>query len=136
MKEKTFCLIKPDAFERTVVGKILSIIESHGFKFVSMRFLHLSETEAQQFYIVHKDKDFYHPLCKYMSSGPVLCMVLEKENAIADLRKLMGTTDPKKAKKETIRNQFGIDVRHNSIHGADSPKSAEREITFFFKGII
>ncbi|HFD04978.1 MAG TPA: nucleoside-diphosphate kinase [Firmicutes bacterium] len=136
MKEKTFCLIKPDAFERNIVGKILDIIEAHGFQFVAMRFLHLSETEAEQFYIIHKDKDFYHGLCKYMSEGPVLCMVLEKENAIADLRKLMGVTDPDKAEKGTIRNEFGIDIRHNSIHGSDSPESVKREITFFFKGVI
>ncbi len=136
MKEKTFCLIKPDAFERKLVGKILNIVEAHGFEFVAMRFLHLSEKEAEQFYIVHKDKDFYHPLCKYMSSGPVLCLVLEKENAIHDLRELMGSTDPNKANEGTIRNMFGMDIRHNSIHGADSPESAKREIIFFFKGIL
>lgn len=136
MKEKTLCLIKPDAYERQLVGKIVTIIEENGFAIKAISFLKLSKNEAEQFYHIHKNKIFFNGLVKYMSSGYTVCMVLEKANAIEELRNLMGKTNPIKAKKGTIRNIFGIDIRHNSIHGSDSVVSAQKEITFFFKGII
>ncbi len=136
MKEKTLCLIKPDAYERHLVGKIITTIEENGFNIKALSYLKLSKNEAEQFYCIHKNKKFFNELVKYMSSGYTVCMVLEKANAIEELRNLMGKTNPLKAKKGTIRNIFGIDIRHNSIHGSDSIASAEKEITFFFKGVI
>jgi nucleoside-diphosphate kinase len=136
MKEKTLCLIKPDAYERQLVGKIITMIEKNGFAIKAISFLKLSKNEAEQFYYIHKNKKFFNGLVKYMSSGYTVCMVLEKANAVEELRNLMGNTTPLKAKKGTIRNKFGIDIRHNSIHGSDSIANAKKEITFFFKGVI
>ena len=131
--EQTLAIIKPDAVERNLTGRILERIESNGFKIVKMRMTHLSEDEAKGFYDVHKERPFFVDLTKFMSSGPVVIMTLERENAIADWRELMGATNPKDAAMGTIRREFAIDLEKNSSHGSDSPETAKFEISYFFK---
>ena len=131
-KERTLCIIKPDAVAKKAVGNIIGMLEEEGFDILGLRMMRLSLDDAMAFYIVHKDRPFYHSLASFMVSGPVIAMVLEKENAIADLRELMGATDSKKAKEGTIRARYGTDIERNAVHGSDSPDSARFEIPFFF----
>lgn len=130
--EKTFAIIKPDAVSRNITGKIISKIEEAGFKIVAMKKIWLTKKEAEGFYAVHKGKPFFESLTDYMSSGPCIAMVLEKENAIADWRKLMGATNPANAEPGTIRKEFALDVEKNSVHGSDAKETAEYEIAYFF----
>jgi nucleoside-diphosphate kinase len=134
MVEKTLAIIKPDAVKKKLVGKIIQRIEDEGFKISGLKMLHLTRKEAQGFYIVHKDKHFYDSLTDFMSSGEILVMVLEKENAISQWREVMGATDPALAKPGTLRQMYGSSVERNATHGSDSPQTAEWEIDYFFKG--
>ena len=131
--EKTLSIIKPDAVERNLTEQIKSIFLSNGFKILNEKKLQISKNEAEQFYLVHQSKPFYNDLCSYLSSGPIVVMILEKENAIKHNRDLMGATNPKDAKLGTIRKQFGLSIDKNSVHGSDSLKNATLEIEFFFK---
>jgi len=130
--EKTLGIIKPDAVKADNSGKIIDIIESSGLKIVAMKKISLSKEQAKQFYEVHKDKPFYESLTEFMSSGKIIPMVIEGENAIAKYRQIMGATDPAKAKKGTIRNLYGTNIEHNAVHGSDAPKTAKEELAFFF----
>lgn len=130
--EQTLLIIKPDAVRRNLIGKIISRIETAGFKIVAMKIVHLSEMEARKFYYVHEGKSFLDELVKFMSSGRVVPMVLEKESAVNDLRLLIGATDPSEAARGTIRSDFAIDKGKNSVHASDSLESARFEIDFFF----
>ena len=130
--ERTFAIIKPDAVERNIAGKIIDKIESSGFVVVGLKKIRLTKNEAQGFYYVHKERPFFGDLCTYMSRGPVLVMVLEKENAIQAWRTLMGATNPANADSGTIRKEFGLGIEENSVHGSDSPESAAYEIPYFF----
>ena len=129
---RTLLIIKPDAVERNLIGHIVSRLEKARFKIVAMRMMPLSKEEAREFYAVHKEKPFYHPLVEYMTSGPVIPMVLEKENAVQDLRTLIGATDPTEAACGTIRHEIGRNVEKNSVHASDLDENAAREISFFF----
>ena len=129
---RTLLIIKPDAVERNLIGHIISRLEHSRFKIVAMRMMPLSKEEAREFYAVHKEKPFYNPLVEYMTSGPVIAMVLEKENAVQDLRTLIGVTDPARAACGTIRHEIGQDVEKNSVHASDSDENATKEISFFF----
>lgn len=133
--EKTFAIIKPDACERKVAGKIISRIEEAGFEIVAMKKIWLTKKEAEGFYSVHKGKSFFDSLTNYMSSGPCIAMVLKKENAIADWRKLMGATNPANAEPGTIRKEFAVDLEKNSVHGSDAKETAEYEIKYFFSAL-
>ena len=128
--EKTLSIIKPDAVERNLTEQIKSIFLSNGFKILNEKKLQISKNEAEQFYLVHQSKPFYNDLCSYLSSGPIVVMILEKENAIKHNRE---ATNPKDAKLGTIRKQFGLSIDKNSVHGSDSPENATLEIEFFFK---
>ena len=131
--EQTLSIIKPDAVERNLEGEIKEIFKNKGFKIIKEKKIKLEKIDAEKFYKVHETKPFYNDLCEYLSSGPVLVMVLEKLNAIKSNRDLMGATDPKKADKGTIRNLFGISIDKNSVHGSDSAENAKTEIDFFFQ---
>lgn len=131
--EQTLAIIKPDAVERNLTGKILERIESNGFKIIKMKMAHLTQEEAEGFYEVHKERPFFGDLTKFMSSGPVVIMTLERDNAIAEWRELMGSTNPKDAAMGTIRREFAINLEKNSSHGSDSPETAAFEISYFFK---
>ena len=131
--EQTLSIIKPDAVERNLDQKIKSIFIKNGFKIVKEKKIKLEKNEAEQFYKVHQTKPFYNDLCEYLSSGPILVMVLEKKDAVLANRNLMGATDPKKAEEGTIRKSFGISIDKNSVHGSDSTENAKIEIEFFFK---
>jgi nucleoside-diphosphate kinase len=133
--ERTFAIIKPDAVERNIIGSILSKIESAGFVVIGLKRIQLTKVQAMGFYHVHKDRPFYEDLCAYMASGPVVALVLEKENAIADWRALMGATNPADAKEGTIRKEFGLSLGENSVHGSDSSESAAYEIPYFFNAL-
>ena len=135
MSQKTFSIIKPDGVRQGDAGKILAKIEEAGFKILGLRMVQMTERHAEGFYAVHKKRPFFGSLTEFMSSGPCMVMVLEKDNAIDDLRKLMGATDPKKADKGTIREEFGTSVEANVIHGSDSPESAAIEIPYFFTSL-
>ncbi len=130
--ERTFAIIKPDAVERNIIGKILEKVESAGFSIVGMKKIRLTRSEAEGFYYVHKERPFFGDLCSFMSRSPVVVMVLEKENAIADWRGLMGATNPANAEPGTIRKEFALGLEENSVHGSDSPESAAFEIPYFF----
>ncbi|HYA86162.1 MAG TPA: nucleoside-diphosphate kinase [Nitrospirota bacterium] len=130
--EKTFAIIKPDAVSRNISGKILSKIEENGFTIVAMKKLWLTKKEAEGFYAVHKGKPFFESLTSYMSSAPCIAMVLEKQDAIAAWRKLMGTTNPANADRGTIRKEFALDLEKNSVHGSDAVETAAFEIKYFF----
>lgn len=132
---RTFTMIKPDAFADGHAGKIIQMIEAAGFRIIAMKLTKLSAGRAGQFYEVHSDKPFYESLCAYMSSGPIVAMVLEKENAVADFRKLIGATNPANADEGTIRKLFAKSLEANAIHGADSDENAEREGNFFFASV-
>ena len=133
MVEKTLAIIKPDAVKKKVVGKIIQRIEDEGFKISGLKMLRLTKDEAQGFYIVHKDKHFYDPLTDFMSSGEILVMVLEREDAISQWRNVMGATDPALADPGTLRQMYGFSVERNAAHGSDSPQTAEWEIDYFYK---
>ena len=135
MKERTFSIIKPDAVKAKQAGDILSRIEKAGFRIVALRQRHLSRGEAEGFYHVHQARPFFSSLCDFMSSGPCITMVLERDNAIAHLREIMGATDPAKADPGTIRKDFAESIEANSVHGSDSPENAAQEIAFFFSQI-
>ena len=130
--EQTLSILKPDAVKKGVIGKIVDRFESNGFRVAAMKKLQLSQAEAGNFYIVHKDRPFYGELIEFMTSGPVVAMVLEGENAVAKNRELMGATDPKKAEKGTIRADFAESIDANAVHGSDSLENAKVEIAFFF----
>ena len=131
--EQTLSIIKPDAVERNLENEIKEIFKNNGFSILKEKKIQIEKSEAEKFYKVHETKPFYNDLCNYLSSGPVLVMVLKKNNAIAENRKLMGATNPQDADPGTIRKEFGISIDKNSVHGSDSRENAEKEISFFFK---
>jgi len=133
MTEKTLAIIKPDAVKKKVVGKIIQRIEGEGFEISGLKMLHLPKEEAEGFYIVHRAKPFYASLTDFMSSGEIVVMILEGENAIEKWRKIMGVTDPALAEPGTIRHQYGFSVERNATHGSDAPQTAEWEINYFYK---
>jgi len=133
--ERTLVLAKPDAVRKNVVGKIIARFEDEGFKLVALKKLKLTKEQAGQFYIVHKERPFYDELCEFMSSGPIVAMVWEGENAITRVRAIMGATDPAKAEEGTLRKLYGSNVGENAVHGSDSVESANYEIPFFFSGL-
>ncbi len=130
--ERTLSIIKPDGVEKGVIGKIIARFEEQGLKPVAIRFARLSQAEAEGFYAVHKARPFFADLVKFMTSGPVVLMVLEGENAVARNREIMGATDPKKAADGTIRKDFATDIEKNTVHGSDSAENAKVEISYFF----
>ena len=130
--EETLSIIKPDAMERNLEDEIKKVFIKNNFQIVKEKKVKLEKKDAEQFYKVHETKPFYNDLCNYLSSGPVLVMVLKKDNAIADNRKLMGSTNPKEAEAGTIRKEYGISIDKNSVHGSDSIENAQKEINFFF----
>ena len=132
MSNRTFTIIKPDSVRKGNFGKIISRIESGGFRILGIKKLGLSQRQAQAFYAVHRERPFYGSLVEYMTSGPVYVAALERENAVAELRRLMGATDPTKADEGTIRKEFGESIEQNAIHGSDSDENARIEIAFFF----
>lgn len=134
MVERTLAIIKPDAIKKKLIGKIMQRIEEEDFKMTGLKMLRLTKEEAQGFYIVHKDKHFYDSLTDFMSSGEILVMVLERENAISHWRDVMGATDPALAKPGTLRQKYGFSVERNAVHGSDSPDTAEWEIDYLYKG--
>ena len=133
MIEQTLSIIKPDAVERNLIEEIKSIFTKNNLKIKEDKKIHITKEEAAEFYKVHQTKPFYDDLCSYLSSGPIVVMILESENAVLFNRELMGATDPKKAKENTIRKLYGISIDKNSVHGSDSVDNAKKEIKFFFK---
>jgi nucleoside-diphosphate kinase len=131
--ERTLSIIKPDGLEKGVIGKIVARFEEHGLKPVAMRLAHLSSREAEGFYAVHKARPFFKDLVSFMTSGPVVLMVLEGEGAIQRNRDIMGATNPTNAAAGTIRKDFATDVEKNTVHGSDSPDTAKAEIAYFFR---
>ena len=131
--EQTLSIIKPDAVERNLESKIKTIFQNNGFKIIKEKKIKLEKEDAEKFYKVHETKPFYKDLCEYLSSGTIVVMVLERENAIKSNRDLMGATDPSKAQDGTIRKLFGMSIDKNSVHGSDSFENAKIEIDFFFK---
>ena len=131
--EQTLSIIKPDAVERNLDQEIKNIFLSNSFKIVKEKKIQLEKSDAEKFYKVHQTKAFYNDLCAYLSSGPIVVMILERENAIFSNRELMGATNPKEAKEGTIRKKYGISIDKNSVHGSDSSENAKIEIDFFFK---
>ena len=131
--EQTLSIIKPDAVERNLVEKIKNIFKKNNLNVKDSKKIHISKDEASEFYKVHQSKPFYNDLCSYLSSGPIIVMILEGENAVLANRKLMGSTNPKDAEQNTIRNLYGISIDKNSVHGSDSIENAKKEIEFFFK---
>ena len=131
--EQTLSIIKPDAVERNLDSQIKEMFLSNGFKIVQEKKIQIEKQEAEKFYKVHETKPFYNDLCNYLSSGPIVVMILEKENGIIANRELMGSTNPKDAAEGTIRKKFGISIDKNSVHGSDSAENAKIEIDFFFK---
>ncbi|MDI6846274.1 MAG: nucleoside-diphosphate kinase [Candidatus Saccharicenans sp.] len=132
MTERTLAIIKPDAVRKKVIGRIIQRIEDEGFEILGLKMVHLTREEARKFYYVHKDKPFYESLTDFMSSGPSVVLLLERENAIKHWREVMGATDPAQARPGTLRRQFGFSIERNAVHGSDSPQTAEYEIAFFF----
>ena len=131
--EQTLSIIKPDAVERNLTEEIKSIFIKNNLNVKDEKKIHITKDEAAQFYKVHQTKPFYNDLCAYLSSGPILVMILEGKNAVSLNRKIMGATNPKDAEKNTIRNLYGISIDKNSVHGSDSSENAKKEIDFFFK---
>jgi nucleoside-diphosphate kinase len=130
--ERTFAIIKPDAVERNLTGRVVEKIEGAGFKIISMKKIHLTKGQAEGFYYVHKERPFFNNLTTFMSRSPVVVLALEKENAIVTWRELMGATNPANAEAGTIRREFGVSIEENTVHGSDSPESASFEIPYFF----
>jgi nucleoside-diphosphate kinase len=133
--ERTLSIIKPDAVAKNVIGQIYSRFENAGLKIIAARMMHLSRTEAEGFYAVHRERPFFNDLVSFMISGPVIVQVLEGENAISSHRDLMGATDPKKAEKGTIRADFAESIDANAVHGSDAPETARVEIAYFFPSL-
>ncbi len=131
--EQTLSIIKPDAVERNLDNEIKQMFIKNGFNIFKEKKIQIEKSEAEKFYKVHETKPFYNDLCSYLSSGPIIAMILEKENAVADNRKLMGATNPNDAEEGTIRKKYGISIDKNSVHGSDSAENAKIEIDFFFK---
>lgn len=130
--ERTLLMIKPDATSRNLIGRILAMVEENGFKIVAIRNKHFSREEAERFYEVHRDKPFFNDLVDYITSGMVVGVMLERENAVEKLRELVGATDPKKARLGTIRAVYGESIERNAVHASDSYENAQRELSFFF----
>ena len=131
--EQTLSIIKPDAVERNLEGEIKEMFKNKGFQILKEKKIQIEKSEAEKFYKVHETKPFYNDLCDYLSSGPIVVLVLQKESAVKENRELMGATNPKDAKDETIRKKYGISIDKNSVHGSDSVYNAKLEIDFFFK---
>ena len=131
--EQTLSIIKPDAVERNLENEIKEMFKNNGFNILKEKKIQIEKSEAEKFYKVHETKPFYNDLCSYLSSGPILVMVLQKENAVKGNRELMGATNPKDAEEGTIRKKYGISIDKNSVHGSDSVDNARIEIDFFFK---
>ena len=134
MSQRTFSIIKPDAVRKGLAGAILAQIEKAGFKIIAIKKISLTEDQAKGFYYVHQERPFFGSLTKFMASGPIFPMVLEKENAIAELRKLMGATNPANAEDGTLRKMFADSIEENAVHGSDAEETAEFEIGYFFAG--
>ncbi|MGB9204440.1 MAG: nucleoside-diphosphate kinase [Terriglobales bacterium] len=132
--QRTLTIVKPDAVKKNAIGDIIEQFEKQGFHILAMKMLEISQHQAEQFYAVHASRSFYHSLTKFMSSGPIVVLALEKENAIADLRKLMGSTNPATAEEGTIRKKWATNIEHNAIHGSDAEDTARYELSFFFAG--
>jgi nucleoside-diphosphate kinase len=130
--ERTLSIIKPDGVEKGLIGKIIAKFEESGLKPVAIRLTHLSRSEAEGFYAVHRERPFFKDLVTFMTSGPSVLMVLEGEDAVAKNREIMGATDPKKAAEGTIRKLFATDIEKNTVHGSDSPENARIEVSYFF----
>ncbi len=133
--ERTLSIIKPDGVEKGIIGRVISRFETQGLKPIAVKMKLLSKTEAEGFYAVHKARPFFNDLVKFMTSGPVVLMVLEGESAVAKNREIMGATDPKKAADGTIRKDFATDIEKNTVHGSDSPENAKVEVSYFFPEI-
>ena len=131
--EQTLSIIKPDAVERNLENEIKQMFKSNGFQIVKEKKIQVEKSEAEIFYKVHETKPFYNELCSYLSSGPIVVMILQKDNAVVGNRELMGATNPNEAKEGTIRKKYGISIDKNSVHGSDSVENAKIEIDFFFK---
>ena len=131
--EQTLSIIKPDAVERNLIEEIKSIFKKNNLNIKDHKKIHITKDEAAEFYKVHQSKPFYNDLCTYLSSGPIVVMILEGKNAVINNRKIMGATDPKNAEENTIRKLYGISIDKNSVHGSDSLENAKKEIGFFFK---
>ena len=131
--EKTLSIIKPDAVERNLQDQIKNEFKNDGFEILKEKKIHISKDEAEKFYKVHESKPFYNDLCAYLSSGPIVVMCLQKDNAVLENRKLMGATNPKDAEEGTLRKKYGISIDKNSVHGSDSIENAKIELDFFFK---
>ena len=131
--EQTLSIIKPDAVERNIENEIKQMFQSKNFKIIKEKKIQIEKSEAEKFYKVHETKPFYNDLCTYLSSGPIVVMILEKNNAVLDNRELMGATNPEDAAEGTIRKKYGISIDKNSVHGSDSLENAKIEIDFFFK---
>ena len=134
--EKTLSIIKPDAVERNLQDQIKNEFKNNGFEILKEKKIHISKEEAEKFYKVHESKPFYNDLCAYLSSGPIVVMSLQKENAVLENRKLMGATNPKDADEGTLRKKYGISIDKNSVHGSDSVENAKIELDFFFKDYL
>ena len=132
MKQQTLTIIKPECVAKLHIGDIIQRIEKADFKIIAIKMVRLQPQEAQQFYLIHKDRPFYQELVQYMCSGKVVVMVLEKENCVQAFRKFIGATNPKDAASGTIRRDFGTDIQNNCVHASDSPDNAQKEIAFFF----
>ncbi len=130
--ENTLSIIKPDAVEARKSGHIIGLLEENGFEIIAKKKITLKREEAEKFYSIHKDKPFFNELVTFMTSGPVVVQVLEKENAVSDYRKIMGDTNPEMAEKNTIRNLYGTSIQCNAVHGSDSIINAKKEVSFFF----
>jgi nucleoside-diphosphate kinase len=133
MTEKTLAIIKPDAVKKNIIGKIIQRIEDEGFQIRNLKMVNLSKEDAKGFYIIHKTRPFYESLTEFMSSGPAVVMMLEREDAIARWREVMGATDPAKAEPGTIRRAYGFSIENNAVHGSDARETAEWELGYFFK---
>ncbi|MBJ56974.1 MAG: nucleoside-diphosphate kinase [Rickettsiales bacterium] len=133
--EHTLSIIKPDAVEAKKSGHIIGLLEENGFEIIAKKKITLKREEAEKFYSIHKDRPFFNELVNFMTSGPVVVQVLEKENAVSDYRKIMGDTNPEMADKNTIRNLYGKNIQCNAVHGSDSITNAKKEVSFFFSEI-
>ncbi len=132
MSNKTLAIIKPDAVAKNVAGEIIATIQKTGFKILAFKLTKITDSIAKEFYAIHKERPFFNDLIRYMTSGPIVPIALEKENAVEEFRKLIGATDPLKAEAGTIRADYGTNIEANAIHGSDSDENAKREISFFF----
>jgi nucleoside-diphosphate kinase len=133
LKQRTLAILKPDCLEKNIQGKVIQQIIDAGFKIIGMRLVHLTSVSAQKFYEVHKERPFYNDLVMYMTSGPVIPIALEKDNAVSDFRKLIGATDPAKAEEGTVRKLYAESIERNIVHGSDSPENGVKEIGHFFR---